>query len=99
MYNNMQANVLPLHTLNSCGGVKRSKQIIFLKVVMLHIKLKEIKHTTICKEKVCPYTQPSTPWLVSKGLNNFFSEVGHIMYIKLKRMKYPTTCGSTVAHR
>ena len=32
------------HTLDAGGGVKRSNHIFFLKVVMLHIKLKGFEH-------------------------------------------------------
>ena len=49
---NMVANNLPVTTLDSAGGVKT----FFLKVVILHIKLKGMEHRTPCKQIVCPYT-------------------------------------------
>ena len=41
---NMVANILPTDTPPGVG-VKRSNHIFFLKVAMLHIKLKGIEHT------------------------------------------------------
>ena len=38
-YNNMLANILPLHTLEAWVGIKKSTIFSFLKVVMLFIKL------------------------------------------------------------
>ena len=53
---NMVANILPTDTPWSQGvGVKRSNYIFFLKVVMLHIKLKAI-------EQYAVITHTSHPW-------------------------------------
>ena len=43
-YNNMLANVLPLHQM-----VSKGQTIFFLKIVMLHIKLKGKTCRTLCK--------------------------------------------------
>ena len=44
----MKANMLSLHTLTAPGGFKRSF-FSFLKVAMLHIKLKWKKYRPTCK--------------------------------------------------
>ena len=75
----MKANMLSWHTSSTPGvGVKRSF-FSFLKVVILHIKLKGIEHI------YCPYTH--LPPLRSKGHFFFFSESGHVAYqIKVKEV-------------
>ena len=50
-------------TLEAWGGVK-GQNIFFLKVVMLHIKLKAIKHRALCKHLIfLSLHTPSTCWL------------------------------------
>ena len=56
-YNSMLVNSLPYHTL-SIPGVKT---FFFLQVVMLHIKLKRIKHVGNCCRIL---TWLHTPWLL-----------------------------------
>ena len=52
--NNMQVNILPLHTSLTSGVGSKGKNIyFFLKVVMLHIKLKRMKGRTLCKQIFC----------------------------------------------
>ena len=46
-YNNMLANILPLHTPLTPGMGSKGYFFSFLKVVMLHIKLKGMKHTIL----------------------------------------------------
>ena len=38
----MEANILPTYTLSTQGGDQKVKPYIFAKVVMLHIKIKEM---------------------------------------------------------
>ena len=53
-YNNMQEIILSLQAPYTPRV--GSEGHFFLKEVMLHIKLKEMKHTISCKQIVCPYT-------------------------------------------
>ena len=46
------------HTLSPWRGVKKSKDFIFLEVVMLHIKLKGMKRRAPFKHIFCPQTHP-----------------------------------------
>ena len=85
--------ILPADTPSTLG-VGSKGQNIFLKVVMLHIKLKGIEHRAPLKRIkriFCPYT-PSTPWVGSKGLIFFFAVSGHVAYQKLKGKKWRPTC-------
>ena len=52
-YVNINANVLPLHTPLTPGVRSKSQNscIFYLKVVMLHIKLKRMKHRTNFKHE------------------------------------------------
>ena len=60
------------HTLDPRGGAKSS----FFRVVMLLIKLTELKHRTQCKQIFCHFTQPRPlDWV--KG-SKHFSEGGHV---------------------
>ena len=71
---NIPANILPLHSQVTTpeGG----QNFFFLKVVMLHNKLKGMKCRTACKQMFGPYTHPGPPgW----G-QNFFSEQGCFAY-------------------
>ena len=59
------------------GWSQRSKHFFLLKVVMLHIKLKEIEPRAPCKHIFYPYTLPQpVGWI--KGENN--SKGGHVAY-------------------
>ena len=61
------------------GGVKRSKHF-FLKIVMLHIKLKGMERRRApCKHIFCPYTHPR-PVGWGQKFKTFFSECGHVAY-------------------
>ena len=65
----MVANILPTDTPLTLGLGQKVKPCLFLKVVMLHIKLMGIEHRA-----------PSRPHVVgSKGLF-FFSESDHVAY-------------------
>ena len=67
-YINMPANILPLLTLSATGV----GSIFFLNVVMLHIKLKKMKHRTPCKQIFLPFTH--------HGVKRSFSESRHVVY-------------------
>ena len=70
----MQVQILSLYT-PSVPGVE-SKQLFFLTVVMLHIKLNGMEHRTSCKHIFCPKT-PSTPgWSCMVKI----SESSHVAY-------------------
>ena len=70
----MIANILPTDTpLTQGGGVQKVKPYIFVKVVMLHIKLKGIDHRTPWKQICCHYTNV-------RGQKVIFSESGHDAY-------------------
>ena len=60
------------------GEVKRSN-IVLLKVVMLHIKLKGMEHRVPCKHIVCPNTYPQ-PTDGAKRSNHFIAENSHVAY-------------------
>ena len=72
----MVANILPTDTLNPGGGVKRSNYIFFLKVVMLHIKLKLM--TLVAN--ILPTDTPLTQGVGSKGQTISFTESSHVAY-------------------
>ena len=54
----MQAHILSLHTPSNPWVGQKVKTCIFLKVVLLHIKLKRMEHRASCKRIFCPYTHP-----------------------------------------
>ena len=85
-YNNMLANILPLHT--PWVGSKCQNNV-FLKVVMLHTKLTGMKHRTQCKQIICPFTHPR-PWMRSKQETFFLKVV--MLHTKLKGKKCRTLC-------
>ena len=66
---NMVANILPKDTLLTQGvGSKGKNLYLFLKVVMLHIKLKGIEHThSTMKANMLSLHTPTTPGVGSKG--------------------------------
>ena len=56
-YNNMLANSLPLDTPSTPGvGSKGQLVFSFLKVELLHIKLKVMKLRTPCRQMFCTFT-------------------------------------------
>ena len=65
------------HTLDP--GVE-SKQLILLKVVMLHIRLKGMEHHRApCKHIFCPNTHPRPLWWDQK-VKIFFIKTSHVVY-------------------
>ena len=55
-YNNMQEIFVSLHVYHRpLGWGQKVETYIFLKVVMLHIKLNGMNHTISCKQIFCPY--------------------------------------------
>ena len=76
MVHHASTNSVLTHTLNPQVG---SRGHFFLKVVVLHIKLKETEHKAHCKHHVapckhifCPYTHPRTLGLGQK-VQTFFN--------------------------
>ena len=64
----MQAHILSLHTHPRAPRVgSKGQNIFFLKVVMLHIKLKGMEQRVTCKHLFC-----SVPGVWLKGQNIFF---------------------------
>ena len=58
----MQAHILSSHTYPLWLGQK--VKTFFLKVVMLHIKLKGMEHRSPCNHMLCPNTHPrSLEWV------------------------------------
>ena len=76
------------HTLDPGGGVKT---FFFLKVVMLHTKLKGMEHRTPCKHIFCPNTHHGAPWGGVKRSKLFFMKVV-MLHIKLKGMDHRAPC-------
>ena len=75
----MVASILPTYT-PSTPVVGSKVNIFFLKVVMLHIKLKGMERREPCKQMFI-ITLPSTPGVGGvKGFKLFFSESGHVAY-------------------
>ena len=54
--------------------------VFFLKVIMLHFKLKGMEHGVPCKHILCPYTHPRPLRLGQNCLNIFFSESSRVEY-------------------
>ena len=79
--NNVVAIILPVDTSSTWGGVKRS--FFFLKVVILHIKLRRVEHRTPCNHastySVKTRTLGPSGWAKSQ---NLFSESSHVAYQK-----------------
>ena len=57
--NNMLDSILPLHTPLTHGVGGQKVIFSFLKVVILQIKLTEMKHRTPCKPNILPFTSES----------------------------------------
>ena len=54
---NMVANSVPVHIF-SIPEVGSKVKTLFLRVAVIHIKLKGMKHIAPCKHILCPYTNP-----------------------------------------
>ena len=75
----MVANILPTDTPSTQG--QKVKLYIFLKVVMLHIKLKRIaEHRAPWKANMLSLHTSMTPGVGSKILFFFFSKSCHVAY-------------------
>ena len=59
------------------GNGSKDQKIFFLKVVVLHIKLKTIKHRAPCMDIVCPNTHPR-PLGWGQKVKTFVSECSHV---------------------
>ena len=70
---NTQAHILSLHTPLAPGVGSKVKTVFFLKVVVLHIKLKGMEHRPPCKHIFCPYAHPR-PDGCGQMSEYFFSE-------------------------
>ena len=80
----MQANNMSLHTHpRPLGWGQKVKTGFFLKVVMLHIKLKGMEHRVPCMHIFCSYTHHRPPGVGSKA-KTFFSKNSHVAY-QIKR--------------
>ena len=84
----MQAHILSLRAPTVPGIVSKC-QNFFLKVVMLHIKLKGIEHRAPYKHINYPYVHLSR--VGSKGQNIYFLKVV-MLYIKFKGMEHTAKC-------
>ena len=60
----------------------KGQDIFFLKVVMLHIKLKGMGHRTPCNYMLCPYTHPRSLEWVERSKYSFMKVV--LLHIKIK---------------
>ena len=69
----MIANILPADTPSTTGLGQKVKTLFFLKVVMLHIKLKGMEHRAPCKQIFCLDSRGG-----DKKVKTFFSESGRV---------------------
>ena len=76
----MVANILPTDTPSTQGWGQKVKLYLFLKVVMLHIKLKGIEHRAPWKQICCHYTHTNDPLGWGQKAIFFFSKSGHVAY-------------------
>ena len=91
---NMVANSLPTDTPSTWGLGQKVKLYLFLKVVMLHIKLKEIEHRAPWKQICCHYTHQ---WPLGWDQKFIFFLLKVVMlHIKLKWKKCRPTCKVTL---
>ena len=69
-----------------------SQKVFFLKVVMLHIKLTEMKHRTTCKQIFCPYTHSRSLGGVDPcgGFKSFSVLKVVMVHMKIIGMKHRT---------
>ena len=78
---NMVANILPTYTPSTQGVESKVILHLFLKVVMLHIKLKGIEHRAPRKQICCHYTHQRPLGWGQKVILFLFSKSGHVAYI------------------
>ena len=71
----MVANILPTDTPSTQGVGSKGQTIYFLKVVMLHIKLK-----LTALAAILPTDTPLTEGVGSKGQTISFTESSHVAY-------------------
>ena len=69
---NMQGHILSLHTPSTLGVESKVKTFFFLKVVILHNKLKGMEHRAPCKHIFCPLTHTLDFGVESKIKTFFF---------------------------
>ena len=72
----MVANILPTDTPSTQGWGEKVKLYIFLKVVMLHIKLQ----LATLAANILPTDTPLTQGVGSKGQTISFTESSHVAY-------------------
>ena len=75
----MIANILATDTPSTPGVGSKGQTNIFLKVVMLHIKLKGIELRAPWKQICCHYTQ-QRPLGLGHTFYFYFSKSGHVAY-------------------
>ena len=75
----MQAHILSLHTPSVPGAESKVKTFFFLKVVIVHIELKEMTQATISQDP-SPPPPHRDPGCGFKRKNSTFSEHGHFAY-------------------
>ena len=91
----MVANILPTDTPSTQGWGQTVKLYLFLKVVMLHIKLKANEHRAPWKQICCHYKhQWPLGWGQKVILFSFLKVV--MLHIKLKWKKCRPTCKVTL---
>ena len=86
----MQANSLFLHTHTAPEGSQKFNTF-FLKIVMLHIKLKGMEHRTPRKHIFCPYTH-SRPLGWSQKVKAFYFLKVVTLHINLKGRELRAPC-------
>ena len=76
----MVANILPTDTPLTQGVGSKGQTIFFLKVVMLHIRIKADDAGSNMVANILPTDTPLTQGLGSKGQTISFSESSHVAY-------------------
>ena len=84
----MKANMLSLHTPTTPEVGSKGHLFSFLKVVMLHIKLKWKKCRPTCKVTLFTFTHTLTSWVGFKG--QIFKLCRYIFFNKLSTKTYLT---------
>ena len=73
-------------TPSTTGGLgSKGHNIFFLRVVMMHIKLRGMEYRAPCKHLFCLYTHPQ-PWGWGQKVKTFFFLKVFMMHIKLKEI-------------
>ena len=88
---NMVSTILLVDTSLTPGVGSKGQNIFFLKVIMLHIKIKGIEHRAPCKHIFCLYTHPWPLGWDQKVKTYFFFEVV-LLHIKLKGIERRAPC-------